>query len=103
VHSYQAGLAGYNVLAFPPVGNKVARASPLSASSSIGVVKLVNGIWVKQYLDELEAFPQKGVHDDQVDATSGAFSTLTSLGSHIWQSLGGQNPAQARFGHLPAI
>jgi predicted phage terminase large subunit-like protein len=104
VHSYMAGLRGYNVQAFPPVGNKVARASPMSASASIGVMKLVNGIWVKPYLDELEAFPQKKVHDDQVDASSGAFSVLTSLPLHYWQSLGGgPSAAQARFGHLPAI
>jgi predicted phage terminase large subunit-like protein len=103
VHSYMSGLAGYNVQAFPPVGNKVARASPLSASSNIGVVKLVNGIWVKAYLDELEAFPQKEVHDDQVDATSGAFSVLTSLPMAYWQSLGGGSVAQARFGHLPSV
>jgi hypothetical protein len=39
-------------------------------------VALVRGPWNKDYLDEIETFPL-GSHDDQVDASSGAFLDLT--------------------------
>ena len=35
----------------------------------------MNGLWQTDFLDELEAFPY-GEHDDQVDASSGAFEKL---------------------------
>ncbi len=37
---------------------------------------LVRGLWNPALLDELEAFPN-GLHDDQVDASSGAFTELS--------------------------
>lgn len=47
------------------------------AESSYGNVKLVQAPWNTEYLDELEVFPM-GSHDDQVDASSGAFNQLTN-------------------------
>jgi phage terminase large subunit-like protein len=38
----------------------------------------VAGSWVGDFLDEAEAFPTKGVHDDQIDAISGAVEYLTT-------------------------
>lgn len=59
-----------------PTGDKQLRADPFAAAVEAGLVKLVKGSWNHQaYLDELEAFP-RGTHDDQVDASSGAFNKL---------------------------
>lgn len=54
-------------------GDKVTRAYPFSAACEQGKVWLAAGPWVKPYLAELVAFPSKGVHDDQVDASTSAF------------------------------
>lgn len=60
-------------------GSKAERAGPFASQwmagseSAYGNIKLVQGNWNNAFLDELEAFPMGG-HDDQVDASSGAFS-----------------------------
>jgi len=69
-------LAGYNVRAERVTGSKLVRAQPFAAQVEAGNVALVKGGWVSDYLNELTAFP-KGVHDDLVDASSGAFAKLT--------------------------
>jgi predicted phage terminase large subunit-like protein len=38
---------------------------------------MLRGDWNREYLDEMERFPH-GAHDDQVDASSGAFNKLSS-------------------------
>ena len=68
-------LAGYDVHAEPVTGSKVVRANPFAAQCEVGNVKLVAGEWNAAYLNELCAFP-RGPHDDQVDASSGAFNKL---------------------------
>jgi predicted phage terminase large subunit-like protein len=68
-------LAGYPVHAERVTGDKVSRAQAYSAQAEAGNVKLVSGDWNAAYLDELHAFPV-GAHDDQVDASSGAFNKL---------------------------
>lgn len=70
--------AGYDYKGVPSTGDKITRAKPFSAACQNGNVKLVRGPWNNEYLWELEMFPQDGVHDDQVDASSGAFNELTS-------------------------
>lgn len=67
---------GYNAKPDKKTGSKITRAKPVSAQAEAGNIKLVRGAWNKDLLDELEPFPQKGVHDDQVDALSGAFYAL---------------------------
>lgn len=66
-------LRGYTVRGYRSSKDKVARASPWSAQAEVGNVKIVNdGTWdVQAFLNECEWFPE-GVHDDQVDAVSGA-------------------------------
>jgi predicted phage terminase large subunit-like protein len=71
-------LRGFNFRSFKNTGDKEVRASPASASAEMGNVAIFNGAWLIDYLDELEAFPH-GSHDDQVDATSGAFSVLSEI------------------------
>lgn len=68
-------LAGWTVRAERVTGDKLTRAQPLAAQCEARNVKLVRGDWNAAYLDELTMFPN-GRHDDQVDATSGAFAKL---------------------------
>ena len=68
-------LAGFNVRAERPTGSKVDRAQPLAAQVAAGNVRIVNGPWVSDFLNEAQAFPEVA-HDDQVDAASLAFSKL---------------------------
>lgn len=74
-------LAGYNYHASPETGDKMTRAEPLAAQAEAGNVKLVNGPWVKGFLDEVEAFPT-GKWSDQVDAASRAFAALVMEPEH---------------------
>jgi predicted phage terminase large subunit-like protein len=66
-------LAGYRVTSVRETGPKETRAEPLSAQWQVGNVDLVEGPWVKDYLNEMESFPSPDAHDDYVDASSGAF------------------------------
>lgn len=72
---YLRTLAGYDIHVVPPQGDtdnsKITRAKPVSAQAAAKNIRIVRGHWNEQYLRELEAFPEG--HDDQVDATSGAF------------------------------
>lgn len=80
LHSYgKDALKGYTFRGDRQTGDKRQRAKPFAAAASRKVVKLVRGAWNTEYLDELEAFPRPGVHDDQVDASSGAYDKLHSV------------------------
>lgn len=57
-------------------GNKTERAKPASAAAEAGNVSMVRGLWNKKTLQQLEAFPTKGVHDDIVDGFAGAFTRV---------------------------
>ena len=69
-------LPGFDFRGVPSTGSKVERARPASSAAFAGNIKLVEGPWIPDFLDELEAFPN-GSHDDQVDALSGAVRALT--------------------------
>jgi predicted phage terminase large subunit-like protein len=73
-------LAGFNVHAEPVTGAKDVRAAPFAAQCEAGNVRLVRGAWCASYIDELVSFPS-GVHDDQVDASAGAFNKLAMAGT----------------------
>lgn len=68
-------LAGYAVYAQTSTGSKEVRALPFAAQAEAGNVRLLRGDWNAAYIDELSVFPF-GAHDDQVDASSGAFNKL---------------------------
>lgn len=70
-------LRGYTVKFVRPTGSKEVRANPVSAAFERGTIKIVGGNWNNAYVDELTAFPSAGVHDDQVDSTSGAYNMLS--------------------------
>ena len=74
---------GYDYRGEPSTGDKVTRARPFSAACQNGNVKLVRGPWNNVYLWELEMFPNDGVHDDQVDGSSGAFNELSTVKNTI--------------------
>lgn len=57
-------------------GDKVQRAMPWAARAEAGAVALVNGVWCRDFLDEVVAFPS-GQHDDYVDAASGAVAMIS--------------------------
>lgn len=70
-------LAGFNVRTEAVTGDKLTRAQPLSAQAEAGNVQVVAGAWNTAYLSELHSFDGSGRgHDDQVDASSGAFNKL---------------------------
>lgn len=58
--------------------NKHQRFLPFASLAEGRSVRIVRGPWNDDYLTELEFFTgfRKGVHDDQVDATSDSFNTL---------------------------
>ena len=68
---------GYDYLGISSSGDKVTRAKPFSAACQNGNVKLMRAHWNNEFLWELEMFPQKGVHDDQVDGASSAYSEMS--------------------------
>jgi predicted phage terminase large subunit-like protein len=79
---YVRMLVGYDVRIERASHDKQEYAKPVSAQaesrSGYGNIKLLRGPWNDAFLNELQAFPTEGVHDDQVDAMSRAFLALTS-------------------------
>ncbi|MGE5303731.1 MAG: phage terminase large subunit [Alphaproteobacteria bacterium] len=68
-------LRGFDVHLERESGDKQTRARPFAAQAEAGNINLVRCDWVRDYLDECASFPT-GRHDDQVDASSGAFGAL---------------------------
>ncbi|WP_459459061.1 phage terminase large subunit [Rhizobium sp. No.120] len=84
-------LAGFDVKAVPPTGDKATRAKPASAQAEAGNVKLVRGDWNEAFLDEICSFPN-GQFDDQVDAFADALNELAlgdSFDENMWKRLAG--------------
>ena len=61
----------------PPRGDKETRADPFADQCAAGNVRVIDAPWTDGYRDEMTAFPNGG-HDDQVDATSGAFAQVVA-------------------------
>lgn len=78
-HYRRRVLVGFPFYGERTTGSKVERARPVSSAAEAGNVKLVRGAWIADFLDEIASFPLRGVHDDQVDAVSGA---ITQLADH---------------------
>lgn len=70
-------LAGFNISAERPTGNKEFRADPLSVQVNAGNIKLRTASWNYEYTEEFSLFPNS-TYKDQVDATSGAFNFLVT-------------------------
>jgi len=80
-------LVGYSVMSSPESGDKVTRAEPVASQVNVGNVLMLRASWNDKFIDELRVFPN-GVHDDQVDALSRAFSHLIGGGLELWARLG---------------
>lgn len=65
----------YSIWGYPVDRDKVTRALPAAAKFAAGVIHVATAHWSEHYIDELCSFPN-GTHDDQVDATSGAWAMM---------------------------
>ncbi|HEU4752054.1 MAG TPA: phage terminase large subunit [Armatimonadota bacterium] len=79
-HYARRVLLGFPFRGIRSTGPKEERAKPFSAQAEAGNVRLVRGPWNHDWLNELVAFPNPEVHDDQVDSASGAFNYLAMTG-----------------------
>ena len=79
---FSSFLGGYNVITESESGDKQTRAEPVAAQAYNGNLYIKRASWNEDYLEELCLFPA-APHDDQVDATSGAFARfVTQRGEH---------------------
>jgi len=69
-------LAAFSIIQATPVVDKVARANYWTEKAEDGKFYIVNGPWVRAFLDECEVF-DNGAHNDQVDAVSIAYWQLS--------------------------
>lgn len=77
-------LKGYAIFGYPVDTDKRTRAAPLAAHFAAGVVHVLNRGWTQAYIEEMIMFRGDGndPHDDQVDASSGAWA-MTALGDAL--------------------
>ncbi len=71
-------LAGFSVHTEMARLDKTTRADPLASQCEAGNVSVVKADWNAAYRDEMATFPN-GKKDDQVDASSGAFSKVAAI------------------------
>lgn len=86
---------GVAVYGHHPTGDKTTRSLPVSAAMAARSVEIVQAPWNSDYWEELEPFPTPKLHDDQVDATSGAWwliSELLKKAGHGKSQTGGERP-----------
>lgn len=69
-------LRGFAAYGHRSTGSKVVRSVPFSSTAYARNVKLLRGLWISDFLDELEGFPTTAF-DDQVDAVSGAIEVIS--------------------------
>ena len=68
-------LAGFSVRSETVSGSKETRADGFASQVNAGNVRLLEGEWNADYIEELRTFP-KGKNDDQVDGSADAFNEL---------------------------
>ena len=74
-------LAGYQVAAYRDTGDKLVRARPFASQLAAGNIDVYmwDPVETEEYLQQIDAFPTKGVADDDVDATTKAFKHITMM------------------------
>lgn len=80
IHTYYKLLMGYPIYPIHETTKKYLRWRPFAAQAQAGNVKLLRGDWNDAFLNELENLsedPKEYSHDDQGDASAGAFMVLT--------------------------
>jgi predicted phage terminase large subunit-like protein len=83
VRSYAKHLSGYATIGLKITQNKRVMATPWAADAGNGLYRVVRAPWNRAFFTEVEAFPQKGVHDDIVDAVSVGHRVL---GARSWRA-----------------
>ena len=80
-------LAGFAFKGLRSTGSKLERARPVSSAAEAGNVMCLRGAWNAPFLEEAEMIGSSAcLHDDQIDAVSGALSDLmTSGGLRAWR------------------
>jgi predicted phage terminase large subunit-like protein len=75
-------IPGHDFRGVRTTGDKVVNSNPLASQAEAGNVKLVQGPWNADWLDEVEMFTgtDADAHDDQVDSGSGLLADLTKGG-----------------------
>lgn len=68
-------LANFVIKGYPAEQDKLTRALPFAARAALELVHVRDAAWADAYVDELASFPTGG-HDDQVDASAGAWVML---------------------------
>jgi predicted phage terminase large subunit-like protein len=76
-------LTGRALISERMTGSKVTRAYAVAAQCNMGRVAMLRGPWNAALAEELANFPA-GLHDDQVDALSLAFSQATTVDLSVW-------------------
>ena len=78
-------VVGYDIKGIRSTGSKQIRAGLFAAAVENGNVDVVRARWNMAFLDEFAEFPLSK-HDDQVDATVGAFTELTGdvSSTNVW-------------------
>jgi predicted phage terminase large subunit-like protein len=79
-------LSGYRIEAERMSGDKATRADAAASQANIGRLGMLRASWNGAFIEELAAFP-RGVHDDQVDGLSLAFSKLEQTALSVWLRL----------------
>jgi len=91
-------LQGRRVRAMLPQGSKIIRAEPMATAINLHEVRLVEGPWNADFIEELQAFPN-GEYADQVDAGSLGYTELTA--GNVWtlpaDNDGEEATAESRF------
>lgn len=73
-------LHGHSIFGYPVDADKFTRATPLASHCAAGLVHVLNRGWTQEYIEEMCLFKGDGsdIHDDQVDASSGAWAMIGS-------------------------
>lgn len=66
-------LSGHSVKAKPPRKDKAVRANEFASQFNAGNVKMLRAPWNSGLLQRMDAFPTKGIPDDEIDALADAF------------------------------
>lgn len=76
-HTLKTGvLDGFTAHGVRSTGSKEIRANPFSSQCEAGNVAILDAHWNDGFFEFLEPFPSEQVHDDVVDAASGAYAQL---------------------------
>jgi predicted phage terminase large subunit-like protein len=95
---FAVALSKWDARGIPAQKNKVTMFSPFAAAASAeggSRVSMVRAPWNADYIGSQASFPTKGVHDDDVDATSLAYATLVRLDETLGNESRSVDPSES--------